>query len=330
MSGLTIGVDIGGTKIAAGVVDSAGQVLARQVSHAHAGQPPERVIAAVQDLVQRIAAQVGAGSADLKAVGVGFPGHTHGAVGRVLMSSNLPGWDDYPLRDRLQEMLKLPVVLDNDSNCAAWSEYRFGAGRGSRYMCYVTFSTGFGMGIILDGKIYAGATGTAGEIGHTVVDPDGPACSCGKQGCVMSYASGIAISRMACERVRSGRPTLLHTPGAPLPTHIGGEAVARAAQQGDPVAREVLAIAGRYFGLGLVTVVQVLNPDRIVIGGGLARIGSFLMDPCLQALRDYVHPVMLSATQVALAELGEDAGLVGAADLAWGYADSGDEEKAWN
>jgi glucokinase len=316
MSDLTIGVDIGGTKIAAGVVDATGQVLAREVVRAHAGQPPERVIVAVQEIVQALQARLGATSADIQAVGVGFPGHTHGAAGRVLMSSNLPGWNNYPLRDRLQEILGLPVVLDNDCNCAAWGEYRLGAGQGSRYMCYVTFSTGFGAGIVLDGKIYAGATGTAGEFGHTVVDPDGPECSCGRRGCVMSYASGIAISRMACEHIRAGEATLLHTPGTPIPTQVSGEAVAHAAQQGDVVAREVLATAGRYFGFGLVSVVQVLNPDCIVLGGGLAHVGPLLMDPCLATLRDYVHPVMLQATRIVFAQLAEDAGMIGAAALA--------------
>lgn len=317
MPALTIGADVGGTKIAAGIVDPAGVVLARRLSHAHAGQPPAVVIAAIQELVSDMLAQSGIASSDLAAVGVGFPGYTHGAMGRVLMSSNLPGWDNYPLRDRLRELLGLPVILDNDCNCAAWGEYRFGAGRGSRYMCYVTFSTGFGAGIVLDGKVYAGATGTAGEVGHTVVDPDGPLCSCGRRGCAMSYACGLAISRMACERVRAGEPTLLRDYCGPSPAHLSGEVVAQAAQQGDRVAREVLTTAGRYFGLGLVTVIQVLNPDRIVIGGGLARIGPLLMDPCLQALREYIHPVILEATRVVPSELWDDAGMIGAAALAW-------------
>ena len=133
----------------------------------------------------------------------------------------------------------------------------------------------------------------------------------------MSYACGLAISRMACERVRSGEPTLLRDDCDPSPTHLSGEVVAQAAQQGDRVAREVLAKAGRYFGLGLVTVIQVLNPDRLVIGGGLARLGPLLLDPCLETLREYIHPILLEATRIVPSELWEDAGLIGAAALAW-------------
>ncbi len=317
MPALTVGVDIGGTKIAAGVVDAEGRVLARHTSYAHAGQPPEAVIAATLEAVQAVRSQAGLEMGDLAAVGVGFPGYVHGAQGRVLVSSNLPAWDNHPLRDCLQERLGLPVVLDNDCNCAAWGEYRYGAGRGARSLCYATLSTGCGTGIVLDGKVYAGATGTAGEIGHTLVDPNGPPCTCGKRGCVMSYASGVAISRMACERVRRGEPTLLRGLCGPDPAHVTGEQVAEAARQGDAVAQEVLAVAGHYFGIGLANITLVLNPDRIVIGGGLARIGPLVLDPCLAALREHVHPAIIASTRIALSELWQDAGMLGAAALAW-------------
>jgi glucokinase len=184
-------------------------------------------------------------------------------------------------------------------------------------MCYVTFSTGYGLGIVIDGKLYTGATGTAGEIGHTVADPDGPLCSCGKRGCVMSYACGMAISRMACERVQRGEPTLLRELCGDAPEHISGEVVAEAARRGDKAAREILTIAGRYFGIGLSTVVQVLNPDRIVIGGGLARIGPLLMEPCFQALNENVHPVLIGSADIVYSELWEEAGMIGAGALVW-------------
>ena len=312
----TIGVDIGGTKIAAGVVGSAGRVLARVTSRAHAGQPPEKVIAATLQAVQTVQARAGLAGSDIAAVGVGFPGHVHSARGLVLTCSNLPAWNNHPLRERLQEALELPVVLDNDCNCAAWGEYRYGAGRGARYLCYITLSTGCGAGIVLDGKLYAGATGTAGEIGHTVVDPGGPLCTCGKRGCVMSYACGMALSRMACERVRRGEPTLLRELCGPAPEQISGEAVAQAAAQGDRVAQELLATTGHYFGLALSTIVQLLNPDRIVIGGGLAHIGAPLMDPCLQALNENIHPSLIGSAEIVFSQLWEDAGMIGAADLA--------------
>jgi glucokinase len=269
------------------------------------------------EALERVLAQAGLRQEDIAGIGVGFAGHVHGQKGVVLTSSNLPAWDRYPLRDHLQEQVKIPVILENDSNCAAWAEYRFGAGRGSRYLCYVTFSTGYGLGIVIDGKLYTGATGTAGEIGHTVVDPDGPLCSCGKRGCVMSYACGIAISRMACERVRRGEPTLLRELSGSAPDHISGEVVAEAARRGDQVAQEILKIAGRYFGIGLSTVVQILNPDRIIIGGGLAKIGPPLMDSCLQALNENIHPVLVGSAEILYSELWEEAGVRGAAALVW-------------
>jgi glucokinase len=321
LPGLAIGVDIGGTKIAAGMVDVAGlhgaegRVLAREVSHAHAGQPPDRVIAAIVDLARPLAEQARAQGDPVTGVGMGFPGYTDGARGRALYSSNLPDWDNYPLRDRLQELLGLPAALDNDCNCAAWAEYHYGAGRGSRNMCYVTLSTGLGAGIVIDGQIYAGAMGMAGEVGHIVMDPEGPLCTCGRRGCAMAYASGVAISRMVCERIRDGEPTLLHRLGDPLPSHVSGEAVAQAAQQGDRVASEILSTVGRYFGLTLLTVVETLNPERIVIGGGLARIGTPVIEPALQTLREYLHPLRFEGTQIVLSELWEDAGMIGAAAL---------------
>ena len=314
---LAVGVDVGGTKIAAGVIDATGQVLSRCSVRSHSGRPPQEVVDAIVEASEAALAQAGLRIDEVAGIGVGCTGHVNGAEGRVLTSSNLPAWNNHPLRDLLQERLGAPVVLENDANCAAWAEYRFGAGKGSRYMCYVTFSTGYGLGVVIDGKLYAGATGTAGEIGHTVVDPAGPLCSCGKRGCVMSYACGMAISRQARERLLSGEPTLLRDLCSPAPEHISGEMVAKAARLGDKVAQEVLEIAGRYFGIGLSTIVQVLNPDRIVIGGGLARIGPLLMDPCLRALNENIHPVLIESAEIVFSALWEDAGMIGAGALVW-------------
>jgi glucokinase len=317
MSDFAVGVDVGGTKISAGVVDPQARVLSRYGVRAHAGRPPDEVIEAIVEATGAALSGAGLTTDHVAGIGVGFPGHVNGAAGRVLTSSNLPAWDNHPLRDILQVRLGAPVVLENDTNCATWAEYRFGAGRGSRYMCYVTLSTGYGLGIVIDGRLYVGTTGTAGEVGHTVADPNGPLCSCGKRGCVMSYASGIAIDRMARERLQSGEPTLLRDLCGPSPAHISGETVAEAARQGDPVARDILKIAGHYAGIGLSTVVQVLNPDRIVIGGGLVHIGPLLMGPCFQALNENIHPVLIDSAEIVFSELGDEAGMIGAAAIVW-------------
>jgi glucokinase len=317
MSNFAVGIDIGGTKIAAGVIDSSARVMARSISKAHAGQPPNEVIAATVEAFHTVLAQAGLQPGDVAGLGVGFGGHVNGAAGLILTSSNLPAWDNHPLRDHLQARLGVPIILENDSNCCAWAEYRFGAGQGSRYFCYVTFSTGYGLGIVIDGKLYVGATGTAGELAHTVVQPDGPLCTCGKRGCVMSYASGLGISRLVRERLDRGEPTLLRELCGPAPARVAGEVVVEAADRGDRVAQEILAIAGRYFGLGLSSVVQMFNPDRIVIGGGLAHVEHWLMQPCFAALRENIHPVLLDSAEIVYSQLWEDAGMIGAAALVW-------------
>ncbi|MHC1785239.1 MAG: ROK family protein [Anaerolineaceae bacterium] len=333
MRDLVIGIDIGGTKIAAGLFNRQGEFLARTLSHSHCGCSPDQVVEAVIQIADSLLADTGVTSEQIEGVGIGCTGHIDFDRGVVLTNSNLPDWNYYPLRETLEKCLGLPVLLDNDANCAAWGEFCFGAGRGSRHMCYVTFSTGCGMGIIIDRRLYRGATGTAGEIGHTVVNPEGPPCTCGKRGCLMSYACGMAMDRMAhdclqCDEntllksfcnggLQCGDNTLLKALCSDGQEHISAEKITEAAEQGDPAALHVLATAGRYFGIGLSTVVQVLNPDTIVIGGGLTHIGPLLLDPCIQALKENIHPVLVNSARILLSELWNDAGVIGAGALIW-------------
>ena len=317
MEDLVIGIDIGGTKIAAGLLDRQGNFLARAISRSHAGCPPDQVIEAVVQTATSLLSSAGVRADQVAGVGVGCAGHINCDCGIVLTNSNLPDWDRNPLRDTLQDRLQLPVLLDNDANCAAWGEFRYGAGRGSRHMCYLTFSTGCGMGIIIDGHLYRGASGTAGEIGHTVVNPDGPLCSCGKRGCLMSYACGMALDQMARDCLSCGEDTLLRSLCGDCPEHVQAEQIAEAARLGDPVALRLLHTAGTYFGIGLSTVVQILNPDTIVIGGGLTHIGPLLLDPCIKALNENIHPVLVDSARIVLSELWNDAGVIGAGALVW-------------
>ena len=316
MKDLAIGVDVGGTKIAAGVIDRDANILSEHIIRCYGGDSPEAVVGVIQDIVRIVLLESGRDTGDIAGVGVGSAGHIDFERGIVLANSNLPGWRQYPLRDVLRRQLGVPVILDNDANCAALAEHRIGAGKGARHMAYITFSTGCGMGILIEGRLYRGGTGTAGEIGHIVVDPDGPQCSCGKRGCLMSYACGMSLSRMALERIAAGEPSLLGEriqPGSPCPA----EAIAEAAQQGDPMALDLLSTAGRFFGIGLATVVELLNPQRIVIGGGLAHIGPLLMDPCIQALNENIDPVLMGTSQLVLSELWDRAGMLGAGMLVW-------------
>lgn len=315
MSDLMIGVDVGGTKIAAGLLNKKAQFMRREISHSHVDRPPDQVVDEIVRLSELLILAAKENLSGIKGVGIGIAGHVNSKNGIVLTNSNLPNWDHYPIRDAVSARLGVPVVIDNDANCAAWGEFCYGAGRGSRDMCYVTFSTGCGMGIVINGQLYRGATGTAGEIGHTVVNPDGPLCTCGKRGCLMSYACGMALDQMARECLGSGEDTLLRSICGDCPDKVSGKQVAEAAQKGDPAALRLLELAGHYFGIGLSTIVQVLNPDTIVIGGGLVHIGPLLLDPCIRALNENIHPVLIDSARIVISELWDDAGVIGAAAM---------------
>ena len=211
----------------------------------------------------------------------------------------------------------MPVVLENDTKVNGLAEHMYGAGQGVDNMCYVTVSTGYGLAIIIDGKLYAGHIGTAGEIGHTVVDVNGPLCSCGKRGCLMAYTSGIGLARMARERIDGGAETTLRETAGGDPSPLTGRRIAEAARKGDAVARELIATAGYYAGVGLSTVVQVVNPELIVIGGGLIHIGPMFMEPCMQGLKENVHPTLYESVRVVPWKLGDDSGVLGAAAKAF-------------
>lgn len=317
MEDLVIGVDVGGTKIAVGLIDRNANFIARDISYSHFRKPPDQVVDEIVRLIEQLLIKSNQDKSKITGVGLGIAGHVHSERGIVLTNSNMPDWDCYPLRDTLKSRLGLPVIIDNDANCAALGEFRYGAGRGAKDMCYVTLSTGFGMGIVINGKLHRGATGTAGEIGHTVVNPDGPLCSCGKRGCLMSYACGIALDKMARDCIERGEETLLTSLCGDCPDHVKSEMIAEAAAKGDQVALRMLHTAGKYFGIGLSTIVQVINPDTIVIGGGLVHIGPLLLDSCFKSLNENIHPVLIDSARIVFSELWNDAGVIGAGALIW-------------
>jgi len=308
-----IGIDVGGTKIAAGLVDRSGKVLQRFTTRAHAQQLPEFVIATIEQAYHAVVQESGVAASEIEAVGLGFPGNTNSPAGLVLFSSNLPAWDHFPLRDIIAQRINMPVALENDANLAALGEHRFGAGRGTQNMCYVTFSTGYGIGIVINGQLYTGHIGSAGELGHAVIERNGPLCACGKRGCIMAYASGIGISRMVHEKLAAGATTLLRQLAPPDNARIDAEIVAAAARQGDAVACEILQTAGYYAGVGLSLIVQILNPELIVIGGGLVHIGSLVWEPALAALHEHSQPELWDSVRVVPWQLGDDLGILGAA-----------------
>lgn len=312
---LAIGVDVGGTKVAAGVVTESGEVLARLEAPTPSTDPGQ-VVATIAEVVARLRAahQVGA-------VGLGAAGFVDATGSRVRFAPNL-AWRDEPLRDRVAQAVGLPVVVENDANAMAWAEHRFGSGRGVADLACLTVGTGIGGGMVLGGALYRGGAGMAAEFGHLRVVPhEGRRCGCGHRGCWEQYVSGRALVVEARELagVRPGYAGRLLDLAGGDPGAITGPMVTLAAGEGDPAALECFAVLGRWLGVGLAGLAAVLDPARFVVGGGLAAAGALLLDPAREALASALpglghRPV----PAVVAAELGGDAGLVGAADLARG------------
>ncbi|WP_289017565.1 ROK family glucokinase [uncultured Ornithinimicrobium sp.] len=316
---LAVGVDVGGTRIKAGLVDPAGRVVT-QVRH----DTPDRttaarvvedaVVAAVEELLRSPAAA----GREVLAVGVGAAGFVAADAGRVVFAPHL-SWRDEPLQDRLRARLDRPVVVDNDANAAAWAEHRFGAGRGESHLLVVTLGTGIGGALVREGRLDRGRHGLAGEFGHMVLVPDGRPCECGNRGCWEQYASGAVLRREALDLLAAGAPDLdavTERCGGDL-DRLQGEDVTAAALAGDRVAAELLADVGRWLGTGLANLVAALDPGTVVVGGGASEAGDLLLRPARETLaRRLVGRGHRPVPPVLAAELGVGAGLVGAADLA--------------
>ena len=250
------------------------------------------------------------------AIGVAAPGPIDARSGVVTAPPNLPGWENVPLAKLIHEEFGLTAYLENDANAAALGEHRFGSGRGCRHMVYVTASTGIGGGFIFDGRLYTGATGGAAEVGHMTLVPDGPLCGCGNRGCLEALASGSAIAREARRHIERGVPTLIAELAGGDPGRITAKLVAEAADQGDREANAILDLAMGYLGVGVANLVNLLNPELMVIGGGLAKMGDRLFDPVRRAIDLRAFPSAAQAVELRPAQLGDDVGLLGAAAVA--------------
>ena len=309
---LAVGIDVGGTKIAGGVVDEKGAILAtaRRVSPATDTEAIERNI---EDLVDELR-----GSFDIAAVGIGAAGFVDSTRSTVLFAPNL-AWRDEPLRADLEKRIGLPVVVENDANAAAWGEFTYGAGEDVSDSLLVTLGTGVGGGIVLNGELHRGAFGVAAEIGHMRVVPDGRLCGCGNRGCWEQYASGTALVRDTRDQARQGSliaRSLLDRAGGDV-EGITGPLITEAARDGDPFAQEQLASLGRWVGEGIASLTAVLDPAVVVLGGGVSEAGDLLLEPVRSHFRaNLTGRSYRPALEVRAAQLGNKAGMIGAADLA--------------
>ena len=312
------GVDIGGTKLLVLIADARGKVLAEVRQPTRADAAPGAVLGDAVRAIAAALADAGRPRGELAAVGLAIAGPVDAARGIVTISPNLPRWRDVAAAAIVGEALGLPVLLENDANAAALGELRFGAARGLQQVVYLTVSTGIGSGIIIDGRLYRGASGSAGEFGHMVLDADGPACACGNRGCLEALASGSAIAREGRDAAARGESPALA--GLALGVSMTGgelaaEHVAEVGAGGDAVAAGIVARAAGFFGLGLAAIVNALNPEAIVIGGGVSKMGDRFLGPAEAAMREHAFALPAGAVTLRSSALGDRAAALGAIAL---------------
>lgn len=317
MAGYFLGVDLGGTKILTAVADEQGKILARKKLPTEANRGNDRVIENIIETIRSVLAEVGLKKENIVRMGVGSPGPLNTKEGIIYLAPNL-GWENVPISRILEDRTGISVILENDANAAALGEKWFGAGQGIDNLIYITVSTGIGGGIIIDRKIYHGVNDGAGEVGHMVIDPDGPLCGCGNHGCFEALASGTAISRRGREAVERGEKTLLTDLCEGDLNKIDGGLIARAAQLGDQVALDIWSEAGYYLGLGFANLVNIFDPEMLILGGGVMKAGELIMEPMLASLKNYSFESAFNSLKIRQAALGDDTGVKGAIAVAMG------------
>lgn len=343
-----VGVDLGGTYIRAAVLQ--GSKLHSRVSVLTGENPiPERLLPRIYGVIQQALEEAHIALDQIAGIGVATPGPLNNRTGVIYSPPNLPAWQNVPLRDLIHQQFHVPVLIENDAHTAGLGEYMFGAGRGSRYLIYLTVSTGIGGGFILDGKILEGANGTAGELGHITIDWKGGRCNCGNIGCLEYLASGTAIARYANEAIADGQgadllafaSTMLEhvatvpdqqaipsqdpntqpldeyddLNGAVEPLRVNAHTVARAAEAGIPLARDIITHVAEALGVGLVNIIHIYNPDTIILGGGVMQMGRMLLEPALRIVQERAMKASRESAHITLAQLTRNAGLVGAGAL---------------
>lgn len=309
-----IGVDVGGTNVKIALVDLDGKIAYSNTVPTRAEMGYEAGVNNIKQAIKDIMQESNQSSKTIEAIGFGLPGQIDYKEGVVKNLPNIPGWVDIPLSKIIEDEFQIPTKLDNDVRCAALGELNFGAGKGCENLICITVGTGIGSGIILNGKLVRGAANAAGEIGHIKMQMNGgPLCGCGDYGCFEAFASGPAIVTMAKEYISGGKSAKykeMATDGIITP-YI----VAQAALQGDTVSIQIFKQIGKIIGIGLASVVNLLNPEKIIIGGGVADAGEILLEPIRQTIQDRAMPIQASSVKVVPAQLANAAGVIGASLL---------------
>ena len=298
-------VDLGGTLIRSALINQKGEILARAQRETLAQEGPEPVIGRIEDCIRDVARGT-------ETISIAAPGPLDPWKGIIHQAPNLPGWREVPLAHILHRTFKVPVHLNNDANLAALAEHRFGAGQGVNDLIYLTISTGIGGGIISQGRLLLGAKGLAAEVGHMTLEPEGPPCGCGGRGHLEALASGPAIARRAVEEMEKGAETSITRLVKGELNKVTAKVVAQAAQEGDPLANSVFKGAGFYIGLGITNLLHILNPELIIIGGGVSKAGDLLFDPIKETVKARAMLSYQEGLRIVPAALGDDVGLLGA------------------
>ncbi|MDE0688814.1 MAG: ROK family protein [Candidatus Poribacteria bacterium] len=320
MKEYVVGIDIGGTKLATVVADKTGHILGKVRKPTHSEKGPEYAIGLLFDMVREVVNQVGVEQTSISAIGVSCGGPLDTKTGIVYSPPNLPGWDALPLKALLESEFQVPVIIENDANASALAEFRFGGGRGYSAVLYMTMSTGIGGGIVIDGQVYHGANDSAGEVGHQILLPNGPRCGCGKRGCLEALCSGPAIARRAQAAIRKQRkggkpPTALLTLADGQIEAVKSEHVLAAARTGDALALELVQETAYYMGWGIANLVNILNPDIVLLGTIAVAAGDLLLDPIRETVSKFAMTRPAEAVNIAPAELGDALGDLAAVAL---------------
>lgn len=314
-----LGIDLGGTNIKTGVVDDAGKVIRKHSQPTESKYGADRVLKNMVDAANTVVSAAGITLKEIAYIGIGSPGPVDAENGIVISSPNLAGWSNYPMRNLIAQALGRPTALANDANAAAFGEYWVGAGASPdiQNLIMLTLGTGVGGGIVLNGQIIQGAFGYAAELGHIIVQPDGRECGCGQKGCLETYASASRTAVRACEMLAKGQPSTLQEIYKSDPQQVTAKVIFDAAADGDALAAEVIDQTAYYLALGCISLTRVLDPQMFVFAGGMALAGDSLISRInthFQAQNWHAAP---NSVKLEIAQLGNDAGLIGAAAIAW-------------
>lgn len=307
-----LGLDLGGTKIHGGIVTENGDLINSLIADTNATKGKKYVLEKMSLLLENLLYESDINIENVSGLGICVPGAINQNNGTIFFLTNLSGWNDFPLKQFYENKYKIPVFINNDANAASLGEYYFGNGAGCKDMIYITVSTGIGGGIIINNKLINGINGTAGEIGHMVLEPAGAKCNCGNNGCWEAISSGTAIVKEFARRIKAGEESILNHL---ILDEISAKEIFQAREQGDKISIEVTDRAIEYIGIGVANLVNILNPQKVVIGGGISQVGSILFEPVNKIVTELAYGPA-NKVEIIPAKLGKNTGVIGAAALA--------------